>query len=43
MLVDAKQENVKSSYARYEFESLPKQPLTLGLPMGAVRRLFSEK
>ena len=41
VLVDAKHERARRFYARYEFESLPDQPLTLWLPMTAVRRLFS--
>lgn len=40
VLVDAKHERAKRFYARYEFEALPDQPLTLWLPMPAVRRLF---
>ncbi len=43
VLADAKHEKAKGFYARYEFESLPEQSLTLWLPMGAVIRLFSEK
>ncbi len=40
VLVDAKHERAKRFYARYEFESLPDQPLTLWLPAAALRRLF---
>ena len=41
VLIDAKHERAKRFYARYEFEALPDQPLTLWLPMAAVRRLFA--
>jgi GNAT superfamily N-acetyltransferase len=41
ILVDAKDEKARRFYARYEFESLPDQPLALWLPMTAVARLFS--
>ena len=40
VLIDAKHERARRFYARYEFEALPDQPLTLWLPMAAVRRLF---
>lgn len=40
VLVDAKHPTARSFYSRYEFHSLPDQPLTLWLPMAAVRRLF---
>ena len=43
VLVDAKHEQAKGFYARYEFESLPGRPLTLWLPMASVRRLFGEE
>lgn len=42
VLLDAKHEKAKRFYARYEFESLPDQPLTLWLPMAAVAKLFPE-
>ncbi len=42
VLLDAKHEKAKRFYMRYEFESLPDQPLTLWLPMAAVARLFPE-
>jgi len=42
MLIDAKDEKAKRFYARYEFESLPDQPLTLWLPMAAVAKLLPE-
>jgi GNAT superfamily N-acetyltransferase len=41
VLIDAKHERARRFYARYEFEALPDQPLTLWLPMAAVRRLFA--
>lgn len=40
VLVDAKHPTARAFYTRYEFLSLPDQPLTLWLPMAAVRRLF---
>ena len=42
VLLDAKHEKAKRFYARYEFESLPDQPLTLWLPMAAVAKLLPE-
>lgn len=42
VLLDAKHDKAKRFYARYEFESLPDQPLTLWLPMAAIARLFPE-
>ena len=41
VLIDAKHERARRFYARYDFESLPDQPLTLWLPMAAVRQLFA--
>jgi GNAT superfamily N-acetyltransferase len=41
VLIDAKHEKAKRFYARYEFESLPDQPLVLWLPMSAIARLFA--
>ncbi|MEK7756505.1 MAG: GNAT family N-acetyltransferase [Planctomycetota bacterium] len=41
MLIDAKDEKAKRFYARYEFESLPDQPLVLWLPMAAIKKLFA--
>jgi hypothetical protein len=35
-------DKAKRFYARYEFESLPDQPLTPWLPMTALARLFPE-
>lgn len=40
VLLDAKHEKAKGFYARYEFESLPDQPLTLWLPMRSAAKLF---
>ena len=42
VVIDAKHERAKQFYRRFEFEPLPDQPLTLWLPMPAVRRLFGE-
>lgn len=42
VLVDAKDDQAKRFYARYECESLPDQPLLLWLPMRAVSWLFAE-
>ena len=41
MLIDAKDEKAKRFYGRYEFESLPDQPLVMWLPMAAIGRLFA--
>ncbi len=43
VLLDAQHEKAKRFYARYEFESLPDQPLKLWLPMAAVTRLFPDQ
>lgn len=43
VLIDAKHERARRFYRRYEFDSLPDQPLTLWLPMAAVRGLFARK
>lgn len=40
VLIDAKHERAKAFYARYEFDALPDQPLTLWLPIPALRKLF---
>jgi hypothetical protein len=40
VLIDAKHERAKAFYARYEFDSLPDHPLTLWLPLPALRKLF---
>ena len=39
IVIDAKHERAKAFYARYEFESLPDQPLTLWLPLKALKHL----
>ena len=41
IIIDAKDANAKRFYLQYEFESLPNQPLTLWLPVGALKQLFS--
>ncbi len=43
VLIDAKHERAKAFYARYEFDSLPDQPLTLWLPLSALRKLFQSE
>jgi GNAT superfamily N-acetyltransferase len=40
VVIDAKHERARAFYARYEFETLPDQPLTLWLPMTVLQRLF---
>lgn len=40
VVIDAKHDKAKAFYARYEFESLPDQPLTLWLPMKALMHLL---
>ncbi len=40
VLIDAKHERAKAFYQRYEFDTLPDHPLTLWLPLPAVRKLF---
>ena len=40
VLIDAKHERAKAFYARYEFDGLPDHPLTLWLPLPALRKLF---
>jgi GNAT superfamily N-acetyltransferase len=42
VLIDAKHERAKAFYARYEFDSLPDHPLTLWLPLAALRKLFAQ-
>jgi len=42
ILIEAKHEQANGFYSRYEFESLPDQPLLLWLPRPTVRRLFGE-
>jgi GNAT superfamily N-acetyltransferase len=40
VVIDAKHERAKAFYARYEFDTLPDHPLTLWLPLPALRKLF---
>jgi len=40
VLLDAKHEKARRFYARYEFESLPDQPLRLWLPLAAIEKLL---
>ncbi len=40
IVVDAKDENARNFYRRYDFISLPDQSDRLFLPMGAVEQLF---
>jgi GNAT superfamily N-acetyltransferase len=40
VLIDAKHERAKAFYMRYEFDGLPDHPLTLWLPLPALRKLF---
>lgn len=42
VLIDAKHEKAKAFYSRLEFEALPDYPLTLWLPLQALRRLFEK-
>lgn len=42
VLIDAKNQNAKNFYGRYEFDSLPDQELALWLPLPALQRLFQE-
>lgn len=42
VVIDAKDEQARRFYLQYEFESLPDQPLTLWLPVTALRKLFAE-
>jgi len=39
VIVDAKNKRAREWYQRYEFDGLPDSPLTLWLPMAALRRL----
>ncbi|HSS77948.1 MAG TPA: GNAT family N-acetyltransferase [Thermoanaerobaculia bacterium] len=43
VIIDAKDEKAKAFYSRYEFNALPDQPLTLWLPLPALRKLFDTK
>jgi GNAT superfamily N-acetyltransferase len=40
VLIDAKHDRAKAFYQRYEFDALPDHPLTLWLPLAALRKLF---
>lgn len=40
VLIDAKHERAKAFYSRYEFDALPDHPLTLWLPLPALRKLY---
>lgn len=42
IVIDAKDEKARSFYMQYEFDHLPNQPLTLWLPVGALRQLFAD-
>ncbi len=41
IVIDAKHDQAKKFYNRYEFEALPDQPLILWLPMAAVKKMFA--
>jgi len=41
LIIDAKDEKAKAFYSRYEFVALPDQPLTLWLPLPALRKLLA--
>jgi GNAT superfamily N-acetyltransferase len=43
LIVDAKHERAKAFYSRYEFDALPDQPLTLWLPLPALRKLLGDQ
>ncbi len=40
VIVDAKHETAKNFYLKYEFESLPHNPLVMWLPMHSIEKLF---
>ncbi len=40
IVIDAKHEQAKKFYLRYEFEQLPRQPLTLWLPISALESII---
>jgi len=42
VVVDAKHERAKRFYQRYEFEEFPDHPLTLWLPVQAIKELVEE-
>lgn len=43
VMIDAKHEKAKAFYSHYEFDALPDQPLSLWLPLPALRRLLDTK
>jgi len=43
IIVDAKHEQAKAYYQRFEFESLPDSPLTLWLPTTAIAKLAGDR
>ncbi|MEY2341897.1 N-acetyltransferase [Acidithiobacillus sp. IBUN Pt1247-S3] len=43
LLVDAKHETARRFYGRYEFDTLPDHPLTLWIPLRAIRQLFADR
>ena len=43
VMIDAKHEKAKAFYSRYEFDALPDQPLSLWLPLPALRKLLDPK
>ncbi len=40
VVIDVKHDRAKAFYSRYEFAALPDHPLTLWLPLAALRKLF---
>ena len=40
VIIDAKHEKAKAFYSHYEFDALPDQPLSLWLPLPALRKLL---
>jgi GNAT superfamily N-acetyltransferase len=42
VFIDAKHERAKAFYARFELDALPEHPLTLWLPLAALRKLFAQ-
>ena len=42
VLVDAKDETARKFYLHYGFETLPDRPMTLWLPITAVKELFHD-
>jgi len=43
VIIDAKHEKAKAFYSHYEFDALPDQPLTLWLPLPALRKLLETR